>query len=65
MTPNKVVLKLKKFASKYSSKELDTMLIRERIGVKRLVFNAIEGKYYDKIPPKVASIVATHLYDSV
>ena len=65
ITPNRVVLKLKKFASKYSSKELDTILIRERIGVKRLVFNAIEGKYYDKMPPKVASIVATHLADSV
>ncbi len=64
-SPNRVVLKLKKFASKYSSKELDTILIRERIGVKRLVFNALEGKYYDKMPPKVASIVATHLLDSV
>lgn len=65
LTPNKVVLRIKKFASKYSSKEIDTMLIRERMGVKRLVFNAIEGKYYDKMPPKVASIVATHLADSV
>lgn len=65
LTPNKVVLRLKKFTSKYSSKDLDTMLIRERMGVKRLVFNAIEGKYYDKMPPKVASIVATHLADSV
>lgn len=65
ITPHKVILKLKKFGSKYSSKELDTILIRERMGVKRLVFNAIEGKYYDKMPPKVASIVATHLTDSV
>lgn len=65
ISPNIVVLKLKKFASKYSSKELDTILIRERIGVKRLVFNALEGNYYDKMPPKVASIVATHLANSV
>ena len=65
LTPNHVILRLKKIASKYSSKEIDTILIRERIGVKRLVFNAIEGKYYDKVPPKVASIVATHLSDSV
>jgi hypothetical protein len=65
ITPNKVILKLKKFASKYSSKDLDTLLIRERMGVKRLVFNAMEGKYYDKMPPRVASIVATHLTDSV
>ena len=65
LTPNKVILKLKKFGSKYSSKDLDTILIRERMGVKRLVFNAIEGKYYDKMPPRVASIVASHLTDSV
>lgn len=65
LTPNKVVLKLKKFASKYTSKEIDTILIRERVGVKRLVFNALEGKYYDKMPPKVASIVASHLQNGV
>ncbi len=65
LTPNKVVLKLRKLTNKYSSKDLDTMLIKERMGVKRLVFNALEGKYYDKMPPKVASIVATHLTDSV
>ncbi len=65
LTPNKVVLKLKNFASKYTSKEIDTILIRERVGVKRLVFNALEGKYYDKVPPKVASIVASHLQNGV
>lgn len=65
LSPNRIVLKLKKFTSKYSSKEIDTILIRERVGVKRLVFNAIEGKYYDKMPPKVASIVASHLQNSV
>ena len=65
LTPIKVVNKLKDFASKYSSNEIETILIKERIGVKRLVFNAIEDKYYDKIPPKVASIVASHLQNSV
>ena len=65
LTPNKVVLKLRKIATKYSRKEIDTILITERIGVKRLVFNALEGNYYDKIPPKVASIVATHLCNGV
>ena len=65
LTPNVIAAKLKKYASKYTSKELDTILIRERMGVKRLVFNAIEGKYYDKIPIKVASIIATHLTSSV
>lgn len=65
LTPNHVVSRLRKFTSKYTSKDIDTILIRERMGVKRLVFNAMEGKYYDKMPPKVASIIATHLSDSV
>ncbi len=65
LTPNHVVARLKRLTSKYTSKDIDTILIRERMGVKRLVFNAMEGKYYDKIPPKVASIIATHLSDSV
>lgn len=65
LTPNRVVRKLQLLGQKYSSKDLDTILVRERIGVKRLVFNALEGKFYDKMPPKVASIVATHLSNSV
>lgn len=65
LNPNSVVGKIKKLASNYSSKEIDTILIRERIGVKRLVFNALEGQYYDEMPPKIASIVATHLSDVV
>ena len=65
LAPMRVVKKIKNFASKYSEKELETMLIKERIGVKRLVFTALEDKYYENIPPKVASIVATHLRNSV
>lgn len=65
LTPMKVVKKIKNFASKYSEKELERILIKERIGVKRLVFTALEDKYYENIPPKVASIVATHLINSV
>lgn len=65
LTPNKVVLILRNIASKYTTTQLDTMLTRERVGVKRLVFNALEGDYYDKIPPKVASVVASHLKNNV
>ena len=65
LVPVKVVKKIKNFASKYSQSELETLLIKERLGVKRLVFTALEDKYYEKIPPKVASIVATHLINSV
>ncbi len=65
LTPSKIVLLIKKFASKYSPKQIETILVRERMGVKRLVFNALEGNYYENISPKIASIVATHLRDSV
>lgn len=63
--PEKVVKKIKEFASQYSEQDLERLLIKERIGVKRLVFNALEDKFYDKIPPKVASIVASHLQSIV
>ena len=65
LSPNTVVIKIQKMLSKYSTQQIDTMLAPERKGVKRLVYNAIEGKYYDKIPPKVASVVATYLQNSV
>ncbi len=65
LTPQRVIAQIKHFASKYSRKQLDTILIRERIGVKRLVFNALEDEFYDAMPPKVASVVATHLSNIV
>ncbi len=65
LTPNRIVLVLRNIASKYTTTQLETMLLRERVGVKRLVFNALEGDYYNKIPPKVASVVASHLRNSV
>ena len=61
----KIVKKLRKFTSKYSQKDLDKLLINERAGVKRLVFMAADGEYFDKMPLKIASIVATHLCNSV
>ena len=65
LTPQRVIAQIKLFASKYSRKQLDTILIRERMGVKRLVFNALEDEFYDGMPPKVASVVATHLSNIV
>lgn len=65
LTPLKVVTKIKTFASKYSPQELEVLMSRERVGVKRLVFSALEDKYYEKIPPKVAGIIATHLQNIV
>ena len=65
LTSNKVVQKLRKITSKYNSNQLELKLANERQGVKRLVFSAIDGEYYDKIPSKVASIVAMHLANSI
>ena len=65
LTPNKVVMSIKNTASKCNPKQIETIFIRERMGVKRLVHNAIEGNFYDKMAPKVASIVATYFRDSV
>lgn len=65
MSPQHVIAQIKLFASRYSRKQLDTILIRERMGVKRLVFNALEDEFYDGMPPKVASVVATHLLNIV
>lgn len=61
----KIVKKLRKITSKYNQKELDKLLISERTGVKRLVFMAVDGEYFDKMSPKIASIVATHLGNSI
>ncbi len=61
----KIIMQIKHFASKYDRKQLDTILIRERMGVKRLVFNALEDEYYEGMPPHVAKVVASHLLDIV
>ena len=65
VVPEMVVKKIKDFASQYTEQDLERLLIKERINVKRLVVNALEDKFYDKIPPKVASIVASHLQSIV
>ena len=65
LSPQHVIAQIKLFASKYSRKQLDTILIRERMGVKRLVFNALEDEFYEGMPPKVASVVATYLLNIV
>lgn len=63
-SPSKLVARLQKATEGRDKKQLETMLRSERIKVKRLVFNALEGEYYE-MPPKVANIIATHMEDSV
>ena len=64
ISPSKIVTRLQTVTQDKDKKQLETMLRLERINVKRLVFNALDGEYYN-LPPKVANIIATHMEDSV
>lgn len=64
LSPNKIVLKLQKVTEGIDRQQLEMILKPERIKVKRLVFNALEGEYYE-VAPKVANIIASHIQDSV
>ncbi len=64
LSPGKIVAKIQKVTSGIDRQQLETMLKSERMKVKRLVFNALEGEFYE-VAPKVANIIATHIQDSV
>ena len=64
LSPGKIVLKLQKVTEGIERPQLEQMLKQERMKVKRLVFNALEGEFYE-VAPKVANIIATHIEDSV
>ena len=64
LSPSKIVMKVQKITEGMDKQQLETLLRAERLKVKRFVFNALEGEYYE-IPPKVANIIATHIQDSV
>ena len=64
LSPSKIVLKLQKVTEGTERPQLEQMLKQERMKVKRLVFNALEGEFYE-VAPKVANIIATHIEDSV
>ncbi len=64
LTPGKIVSKIQNVAQYFDKSTLEQSLKLERIGVRKFVFTALEGEYYE-IPPKIANIIATHLEDSV
>ena len=64
LTPAKVITKIQNVSQYLDRSQLEQTLRLERAGVKKFVFTALEGEYYE-IPPKVANIIATHLEDSV
>ncbi len=63
-SPSKIVAKIQNVTQGIERQQLETILKHERMKVRRLVFNALEGEYYE-VPPKVANIIATHIQDSV
>ena len=64
VTPSKIISKIQNVAQYLDKSQLELKLRAERPNVKKLVFSALEGEYYE-ISPKVANIIATHLEDSV
>lgn len=64
LSPSKVVAKVQNISQYIQRPQLEQMLRLERPKVKKFVFNALEGQYYE-IPPKVANIIATHIEDGV
>ena len=64
ITPSKIINKIQNVAQYFDRSKMEYTLRSERSKVKRFVFTALEGEYYE-IPPKVANIIATHLEDSV
>lgn len=64
VTPSKIIAKIQNVSQYLDKSQLEQNLRLERAKVKRFVFSALEGEYYE-IPPKVANIIATHLEDSV
>lgn len=64
ISPSKIVNKIQNISQYVQRPQLEQMLTLERPKVKRFVFNALEGEYYE-IAPKVANIIATHIEDSV
>ena len=64
ITPAKVLNKIQNVSQYLDKSQMEHILRLERSNVKKFVFTALEGEYYE-MPPKVANIIATHLEDSV
>ncbi len=64
LAPNKIIDKIQNVSQYLDRSQIEQSLRLERNKVKRFVFTALEGEYFE-MPPKVANIIATHLEDSV
>ena len=64
LTSAKLIEKIQNVSQYLDRPQLERVLRLERSKVKKFVFTALEGEYYN-IAPKIANIIATHLEDSV
>lgn len=64
ITPAKVLSKIQNVSQYFDKSQLEQALRLERLKVRKFVFTALEGEYYE-LAPRVANIIATHLEDSV
>lgn len=64
LTPNKIINKIQNISQYFDRSQLEQSLKLERVKVRKFVFTALEGEYYE-MPPKIANIIATHIEDGV
>jgi len=64
LTHEALIERVQNVSQYFDKSQLEQNLRMERNKVRRFVFTAMEGEYLE-IPPRVASIIATHLEDSV
>ena len=64
IAPAAILQRIQNVSQYLDKSALEQKLQSERNKVKRFVFTALEGEYYD-MPPKIANIIATHIEDSV
>ena len=63
LSPNAIVYKIKRITEDMDKRQLEYFLQPERMKVKRLVFNALEGEFYD-VAPRVAEVIINHIQNS-
>ncbi len=64
ITPSKLIQRIQNISQYVDRAQMEQILKLERQRVKRFVFNALEGEFYE-IAPRIGNIIASHIEDSV
>ena len=64
VSPSKLVQRIQNISQYVDRSQMEQILKLERQRVKRFVFNALEGEFYE-VAPKIGNIIASHIEDSV